>query len=147
VSGDIRALVKELEHRLSETLVAALDAERSNALKRERDRFQSRQGELSALIAQQSLKRLEAEISQLQDLRKQGLLFDPEDRLADLVRSEQTKKEELQRRQAHYEELRGQLTTERERVIEHLIPKRYTMRGDAKVFPVAVEIRLPEPGP
>jgi hypothetical protein len=71
-------------------------------------------------------------------------LFDPEDRVAELLRSEHAKKEELQRRRGHYEELRQQLAQERERVTDHLIPKRFAMRGDAQVFPVAVEIRLPE---
>ena len=75
--------------------------------------------------------------------RAQGLLFDAERRLDELSRSEEDKREELARRQAHYEELRRQLAKERDRVIEHLLPKRYAMRGEAQVLPVAVEIRLP----
>jgi len=41
-------------------------------------------------------------------------------------------------------ELREQLERERTRVLQHLLPRRYEMRGEAQVFPVAVEIRLPE---
>jgi hypothetical protein len=54
------------------------------------------------------------------------------------------KEEELKRRQTHFIELREQLAKERERVVERLLPARYTLRGSAQCFPVAVEIRLPE---
>jgi hypothetical protein len=135
--------VTERAKDLTTTLSEALRHEQERAIRRERERFQSRQGELSALIEQQSLARLEREIAALEAARRQGYLFDPEARLEDLLRSEQAKKEELHRRRAHYEELRGQLSRERERVIDHLIPKRYALHGAAQVFPVAVEIRLP----
>ncbi len=39
--------------------------------------------------------------------------------------------------------LRDQLAAERTRVVDHLLPLRHALRGDAQVFPVAVEIRLP----
>ena len=35
---------------------------------------------------------------------------------------------------------------ERERILKHLLPKRYAMAGTAQVFPVAIEIRLPAVG-
>jgi hypothetical protein len=143
VASDARVLVAERARVLTDVVQEALQREREQATRRERERFQSRQGELSALIEQQSLVRLEREIQGLEAARKQGRLFDPEEVLQDLLRSEQAKKEELQRRRGHYEELRRQLTIERERVIEHLIPKRYALHGTAQVFPVTVEIRLP----
>ena len=33
---------------------------------------------------------------------------------------------------------------ERARILDHLLPARFTLAGRAQVFPVAVEIRLPE---
>ena len=33
---------------------------------------------------------------------------------------------------------------ERTRIVEHLLPARFAMAGNAQAFPVAVEIRLPE---
>lgn len=51
------------------------------------------------------------------------------------------REEEIRRRKAHYEELREQL--QRERVVKHILPKRYALCGNAQVFPVAVELRLP----
>jgi hypothetical protein len=40
--------------------------------------------------------------------------------------------------------VREQLARERKRTLNELLPKRYAMQGEAHVFPVSVEIRLPE---
>lgn len=77
----------------------------------------------------------------------QGDLFDDSGRLSEVERSIQEKQAEIDRRNSHYSEIRDQLQRERERTIEFLLPKRYAMPGDAQVFPVAVEIRLPEQRP
>jgi superfamily II DNA or RNA helicase len=143
VARDVRRLVADRARALTDRLRRALDREREAALRQERERFLSRQGELSALIEQQTLARIEREIGALETERRQGTLFDPDGRLEELLRSERAKREELERRREHYEELRAQLGRERERVVEHLIPRRYALRGEAQVFPVAVEIRLP----
>lgn len=144
VQPEVRSLVHDRAAALTKALQDSLAHEYEQARQQESERFQSRQGELSTLIEQQSLARLEREIAALQAEQQQGLLFDSEQRLGDLARSIETKKEELARRRSHYEELRRQLAKERDRVIEHLLPKRYQLRGAAQVFPVAVEIRLPE---
>jgi hypothetical protein len=98
---------------------------------------------LSHLIQEQSLARLEREIEELVAEQRQGTLFDTEQLVTELARSQRAKEEELARRRAHYEELRRLLDRERERVLDVLLPRRYAMRGDAQVLPVAVEIRLP----
>ena len=72
------------------------------------------------------------------------MLFDAEGRVDELERSLNAAEEELQRRREHYERLRLQLDRERQRVLEHVLPRRYRVRGEAQVLPVAVEIRLPE---
>ena len=69
-------------------------------------------------------------------------LLDQERRFEDLAQSAKAKKEELSRMRSHYAELREQLARERDRIIEHLIPKRYTLHGSAQVFPVGAEIRV-----
>jgi hypothetical protein len=135
----LRSMAADLEQRLRE----ALQFEREDAVEREDARFRSRQGELSTLIEEQSLVRLEAEILELEIERRQGQLFDEEERLADLVSSQRQKEEELRRRRAHYELLREQLARERVRVMDYLLPRRFALRGSVQVFPVAVEIRFP----
>jgi hypothetical protein len=146
IMPEARKVVGEWAAALTARLEGALAEEQTEALQRERGRFQSRQGELSQLIQDQTLARLEREIEHLEADQRQGLLFDSEERVAELARSQRAKEEELTRRTAHYEDLRRLLEQERERVLGLLLPRRYAMRGEAQAFPVAVEIRFPAGG-
>lgn len=141
---DLRALLRTRAADLTQQVAQRLEQAKADATQHENDRFASRQGELSALIQRQTLQSLEAEIGRLKREREQGLLFDSSLQLDELDRSIQAKEEELRRRRDHYEELREQLRLERDRVINRIIPKRFALRGEVQVFPVAVEIRLPE---
>ena len=64
-----------------------------------------------------------------------------------MERTIEKRQEELARRQRHYEEVRGQLQRERTRILEHLLPARFAMAGEAQAFPVALEVRLPDGRP
>ena len=89
------------------------------------------------------MQRIEREIEELKEKRKQGVLFD-QDRLIDEIdRSVELKQEELRRRTQHYEEIRARLAEERARIIEIVIPKRHTMVGAAQIMPIGIEIVLP----
>ena len=101
---------------------------------------------MSALIAETTLAKLEREVAELKVKRQQGLLFEESDQLDRVDRSIEEKELEIVRRRRHYEEVRDQLERERERILKHLLPKRYAMSGTAQVFPVAIEIRLPAVG-
>lgn len=144
IEDSVRSVIKRRAEELTATLSTALERDRVTAQQREQERFASRQGELSTMIQQQTLARLEREIEALHNERLQGSLFDNEDRLSTLSQSLTQKEAELTRRRARYQELRAQLARERQRILENLIPNRYRLRGDAQVFPVAIEIRLPE---
>lgn len=144
VAPDVRTFLDRLAVELTRLLSEALERERSAALAREEESFRSRQGELSVLIQQNTVQRLEREIAGLQAAARQASFFDAEGRLEELARSIAEKQEEIRRRSEHYEELREQLRRERERILGHIVPRRYTLRHGAQVFPVAVEIRLPE---
>lgn len=146
VGPEVRGLMAREADALTQRLRAALEAEYRKARDDEQARFRSRQGELSRLIAETTLQRLEGEIEELKREREQGVLFDRDRRLAELDADIRGKEEEVQRRQQHYDSLRKQLEQERKRVLEHLLPRRYRLRGKAQVFPVTVEIRLPEWG-
>lgn len=140
---DIQTFIKQQKKALTEKLLAQLQVDGQQARKEEQERYQSRQGEVSTLIAENSLAKLEREIAQLKRERQQGRLFESQALLDDLDRSLELKKEELERRKLHYEEVREQLTKERDRVVNLLLPKRYTLQGEAQVFPVAIEVRFP----
>jgi hypothetical protein len=142
VEDDVRKVIGERRIELTQALRLVLESDGEVAIKDERDRFQSRRSELSDLIQRTTLERLEREIADLEAKMQQGRLFDAENRLADLKSSKQAKQEELERRVRQHEEIKVQLERESERVLEKLLPRRYAMRSEAQVFPLAVEIRV-----
>ena len=144
VSAGLRTWLREYWDELTRRLASQLRVDGEAERGREDERYRQRQGEVSALIERSTLARLTREVEQLRDRARQGQLFDEADRLAEMERSIEEKQDELARRQRHYEEIRGQLQRERTRILEHLLPARFAMAGDAQAFPVALEIRLPD---
>jgi superfamily II DNA or RNA helicase len=146
VEDELKAFVISHARSLTRTLSEQLESEGVRARQEEEVRYRSRQGEVSALIAETTLAKLESEVTELKEKRQQGLLFEDGERLDRLDRSIEEKELEIVRRRRHYQELRDQLERERERILKHLLPSRYAMPGTAQVFPVAIEIRLPAVG-
>ena len=144
VENELKRLLIQRKQSLTGTLREQLEADGRQARDHEDERYRQRQGEVSELIEQTTSARLEREIQRLQQQRSQMSLFDEDDRAASIERSIEDKQAELERRKHHYEDIRQQLTRERQRILEYLLPARYSLAGEAQVFPVAVEIRLPE---
>lgn len=142
---DLKVYIKEQQQQLTEDIIAQLDSDRDQAIEEENKRYQSRHGEISSLIADNTLAKLEKEINELKQKSEQRVLFDEQNYMEKLARSIKEKEEELQRRESHYEEVREQLAKERERVIRNILPYRYALKGEVQVFPVAVEVRFKEP--
>jgi len=145
IEPDLQDFVKRLRANLTRQLREQLASDGKVALEEEDRRYQSRQGEVSSLIAENTLAKIEREIGQLKQQRRQGHLFESQSFLDEMDRSIENKQEELERRRRHYEEVRDQLAQERERIIKFLLPRRYALQGDAQAFPVAIEVRLPDP--
>ncbi len=141
---DLKNIVRDMRERLTGDLRVQLEQDGKTARSEEDKRYQSRQGEVSTLIAENTLQKLEREIASLKSQKEQGMLFDAEAHLEDLDKSIKLKEEEVEHRRKHYEEVREQLSRERERVVNRLLPKRYTLFGEAQVFPLAIEVCLPE---
>ena len=127
---------------LTNRLRDQLRVDGESARHREDARYRQRQGEISALIERSTTARLAEELAQLAERYRQGQLFDEDERLAEIERSIDEREAELRRRKLHWEELRGQLERERQRVLDGLLPKRFALAGEGQVFPVAVEVRL-----
>ena len=144
VEPDLRRYLEGHTERLTEELRADLREDGVQALQREDERYRSRQGEISTLVAENTLGKLEREIDKLKVERAQGQLFDETDRLGRIDRSIEERQAEIERRTRHYREVRQQLEVERKRVLNHLLPKRHTMSGAAHAFPVCIEVRLPQ---
>ena len=109
-----------------------------------RSAIASARGKCRGSLSNPALERLTREIEELKERAAQRELFDEAGRMATIEQSIDEKKEEIARRRQHYEEIREQLQHERRRILDHLLPKRFAMASEARVFPVAVEIRLPE---
>jgi hypothetical protein len=145
IETDLQKQVKRLKSDLTQQLEQQLSFDGKEAIKDEEKRFQSRQGEVSAMIEANTIQKLEREIKQLNQRKLQGKLFENEAYLDELNRDIKRRQEEVDFRKKHYEEIRDQLTRERDRIINRLLPKRFALFGSAQVFPLAVEILLPAP--
>ena len=93
-----------------------------------------------------TIERLTREIEELNLRAAQGNRSTRPGCLAAIEQSIEEKKEEIDQRRHHYEEIREQLQHERTRILDHLLPKRFAMTSETRMFPVAVETRLPEKG-
>jgi superfamily II DNA or RNA helicase len=143
VETELKAQLKRHAQQLSKSLHAQLEEAGKAARQDEEQRYRSRQAEVSTLISENTLAKLEREIDSLKAERAQGTLFDEGQRLDEIDRSIEEKRAEIERRTRHYTEVRDQLDRERERVLKFLLPKRYAMSGQAQVFPISIEVRLP----
>jgi len=143
VGPDLKRFLAGYAAKLTATIKEQLQTAGVQARRNENERYNSRQGEVSSLIAENTLAKLEREIEKLQVERRQGLLFDAEARIDAIDRSIEEKQAEIIRRTRHYEEVRIQLERERERIVRVLLPRRHAMPAPAQVFPVAIEVRLP----
>ena len=142
VQGAMRAWLRRHQDWLTQRLRDQLRTDGEAAKQREDERYRQRGGEISALIERSTAARLAEELAELAERRRQGQLFDEDERIAEIERSIEAREAELRRRELHWEELRGQLDRERQRTLEHLLPKRFALAGEAQVFPVVVEVRL-----
>ncbi len=143
IEPQLKALIARHAAQLTKDLQAQLDETGKAARQDEEQRYRSRQAEVSALINENTLAKLEREIKSLKVERMQGRLFDEEQRLDAIDRSIEEKRAEIERRTRQYTEVREQLGRERERILKFLLPRRHAMLDAAQVFPVSIEVRLP----
>lgn len=143
IEPELKALLGQHANQLTESLREQLDETGKQARQDEEQRYRSRQGEVSTLITENTLAKLEREIEVLKAERQQGTLFDEAQRLDAIDRSIEEKRAEIERRTRHHEEVRFQLERERERILKFLLPNRHSMSDPAQVFPVSIEVRLP----
>jgi len=142
IDGDLRVFTKKQAESLTAALQQVLGQAGKDALKDEKERFAHRLREVQRAMSETSIARLEKERDQLiQEMKQRSLLAErgreQEARLRNL-------EEELELRTRHYQELLDGLQVEQTRVLEQVLPRRYQLRNQAQVFPVAVGIRLPE---
>ncbi|MBU0550836.1 DISARM system SNF2-like helicase DrmD [Myxococcota bacterium] len=141
VEGDVKARVKALQVELTTSLKARMKQAGEATHVLEARRFKARAQELEEAIGRTQLSKLQEEVNRLRASALQGSLGaeierDDQKRLTDL-------EAELALRRGHYERVQARLADEAKRTLERVLPQRYTLRGEARVYPIAVEIRLP----
>ena len=146
VEADLKDSVAKMEKELTARLIRQLEQDGREEKRKEEERYRSRQGEVSKLIQENTMARLEQEIAELKNRSQQGRLFDVEQVTEKLERDIAEKEEELRRRRESFEEVQEQLSHERDRILNRVLPGRYALQGEAQIFPVAVEVRLPRKG-
>lgn len=141
VEDDLKSFLDGWRTKLGGRLKQTLESQRADAIAAENERYQSRQGEVSALIEANTVERLRRELEELAADQAQTLLFTEDQR--DIIKRKESLEAELLNRNQHYEQLRQLLAAERERITKNLLPLRYSMSGEVQVFPIALEVRLP----
>ena len=141
VEDSVKDHVRRLQAELTSSLDARLKASGKAVRELEKKRFDRRKKELERAIGENQLAKLTKEAAKLREKARQMSLFSEFDqelqkRLADLDA-------ELALRRSHYEQVQDRLALEAKRTLEQVLPKRYALRGEARVYPIAVEIRLP----
>lgn len=140
VEGDLKQFVQRLQQQRSQELLLRLEAAGRVVAGAEKERFKRRRDELKKAMQSNSLEKIEREVSVMLERRQQFLFseMDEEER-----RKLSDKQSELELRKRHYETVLHRLADEETRTLERVLPLRYRQRGEARVYPIAVEIRLP----
>ncbi|HND30449.1 MAG TPA: hypothetical protein PLA94_10640, partial [Myxococcota bacterium] len=141
VDRDLKNFVRSLEKNINESLSGRLHTAGRAVAEIERSRFQKRRKELEKAASDNQLERLKKEAEQFRVKLAQLSLFsqitdDEQRRLTDLDA-------EIALRKNHYDAVLDRLKEEEERSLKQILPYRYQLRGAARIYPIAVEIRLP----
>jgi superfamily II DNA or RNA helicase len=140
IEGDLKKRVTALALERTQDLGARLDSARKLVEKSEKARFDQRRKELEKAMADNQLAKLKKEVQEYLE-RRQLFLF------TDLDEDERKKLSnlhaEIELRKKHYDLVLAKLKDEETRTLKLVLPHRYRLRGEARVYPIAVEILLP----
>jgi hypothetical protein len=143
VGYDVRDVLAERRQHVAARIESGLEAQKDNAIDTANENYENRIAEVRESMKKESIKRIQQERDKLLARKKQSYLF--EDMNRDVELRLQDLDEELKRRNQHTEELLVSLAEEKARITQHLLPKRFTLRdGGVQVFPLTIEIQLPE---
>ncbi len=142
VDGDVRNWIGAYRTELTGIITKELQSAGVNAVKLEDDAFDRRIKEVVALQGNQSIDKLKREIEGHRNAALQYSLLEDVNERAD--RQLRDLEDELKRRQGQFGDLTERLKHERQRIVKQVLPQRFALRGGVQVFPVTIEIRLPE---
>jgi hypothetical protein len=142
VDRNLGQFLKQYRTTLTESVKGHLVAAGDETRQREKESFERRINEVAALQRSQSIDKLRREIEERRNGALQLSLLEDANEIAE--RQLRDLEDELKRRTGHFGELLDRLKSEKTRILERVVPNRFTLRGDVQVFPVTVEIRFPE---
>ena len=139
VTGDLKHTIKTLQSDLHTRIEGQMTQARVAVKKIETERFDRRIREIQK-ERENTAKHVarEAEKKRI-SLGQQDMFIDHRQLEKELAELEG----EVTLRRQHYNTWLGTMREERTRVLEQVLPKRYALRGEARIYPIAVEIRLP----
>jgi hypothetical protein len=141
IDDEVRTWINNYRTQLTTTISAELKAAGAEATAFEKEAFERRIREVSALQRTASIEKIKREIEEQRTAALQYSLLEDANALAEQkLRGLQ---DELKRRQGQYGDLQERLVQERDRVVNHVLPARFSLRSSAQVFPVTAEIRFP----
>jgi DNA repair exonuclease SbcCD ATPase subunit len=142
VEDQVKALIGEYRDALTQYMRQELKSAYEQARSYEKEAFEQRIREVAALQKAQSIEKLKREIEEQRVAGVQQHLFEDADAIAE--KRLRDLEDELRRRQNQFGDLQARLSAEKSRILEQVLPRRFALRGEAQVFPVTIEIRLPE---
>ena len=140
VSKDLKRTIKTLQSDLQADIEGQISEARVAVQQLETERFDRRISEIQK-ERENTAKQVAREAEKKRGELRQGILFENlrtemEKQLAEL-------EAEVTLRREHYNRWLDIMRDEKKRVLQQVLPKRYALRGEARVYPIAVEIRLP----
>ncbi len=141
VADDVKQHVQRLQRELTTSLKARLASASKVVRDQEKKRFERRRRELEKAMSDNVRNKLLKE-REAAEARARQIEMYAEHEMAD-QRKIIDIDVELALRATHYKVVLDLLKAEEDRTLKQILPARYALRGDAHVYPVAVEIRMP----
>lgn len=143
IEQDVKDIVTQRQEHLRRRITEGLDASRESALQAAITSMDLRIEEVRKSLTKRELEKLRKEREEYIKQKMQMSLLPGFER--DLDQKIASVDEEIERRERHAKDLLELLVRERKRVVEYLIPQRFSLNGSGvQVLPLSLEIRLPE---
>lgn len=141
VEDEVKKQVRGLQRTLTASLKKRLDTAGKAVLEQEKKRFERRRRELERAMSDNVRNKLLKEREAEEARNRQLELYAEHEQAGE--RKIIDIDVELALRATHYKVVLELLKAEEERMVKQILPGRYALRGEAHVYPVAVEIRTP----
>ena len=141
IENDMAGAFASIRENLNASLKPLLAVATKEEVGKEKGRLDARIAEIDVAMKDANVKAISKELDAL-IAEGESWLFEEISR--DETERKQRLEEELELRKRRYRELRDFLKNEQKRLLEEVLPRRYSLAGNIQVFPVGVELILPE---